>query len=206
MRWIDGHLVSPGRESICGERIVGGYRAWEPERSKLSAFFHKWTGVEIEPWFRVLYLGAAHGTTVSFVADYAEVVYAVERATRPFPDLMAVAEKKENIIPIMADARRPEMYRPLVEPVDLVYQDIAQKDQADILVTNSVFLKEEGFFILMVKSRSIDVCRPPLEIVKDTENRIRELGFSIIKTISLDPYYPDHAALVGYPGNELENQ
>ncbi len=197
MNWIDGQLVSPGRESIYGERMVQGLRAWEPHRSKLSALFHKGTGVDLEPGFRVLYLGAAHGATVSFVADYVEVVYAVEMAARPFPDLMALAEKRKNIVPIMADARRPALYRPLVEPVDLVYQDIAQKDQADILVANTAFLRQCGIFILIVKSRSIEVGRAPAEVVAEAEDRIRGNGFSLAQTVFLDPYYPDHAAIIG---------
>ena len=39
----------------------------------------------------VLYLGAANGTTVSHVADYTEVVYAVEFAPQPMQDLLEVA-------------------------------------------------------------------------------------------------------------------
>lgn len=198
MNWINGQLVSPGKESMFGERIVQGFRAWEPDRSKLSALFHKGTGLDLEPGFSVLYLGAAHGATVSFVADYVEVVYAVEMAARPFPDLMALAEKRDNIIPIMADGRKPVLYRPLVEPVDLIYQDIAQKDQADILIANTIFLKHGGKFILVLKSRSIEVSRAPAEVVTEAEDRIRENGLTIAQTVFLDPYYPDHAALIGH--------
>ena len=62
---------------------------------------------------RVLYLGAANGTTVSHVADYVDVVYAVEFAPRPMQDLLEVCRRRRNIIPIMADAARPEQYAPL---------------------------------------------------------------------------------------------
>ena len=66
------------------------------------------------------------GLTVSHVADYAEVVYAVEFAPRPMQDLLEVARRRRNVVPIMADAARPEQYAPLVEAVDLLYQDVAQ--------------------------------------------------------------------------------
>ncbi len=197
MIWIDGQLVSPGRGGVYGERIVQGHRVWDPRRSKLSAFCHLGQGIELEPGLRVLYLGAANGTTVSHVADYVEVVYAVESAPRPFQDLLCVAEERGNIIPIMADARRPDQYRPLVEKVDLLYQDVAQRDQADILLRNTMFLKPAGITLLMLKPRSIDVRRPPAEIGAETEIRLKEGGLFPEKAISLSPYYPDHIALLG---------
>src|SRR5512139_3598633 len=136
MIWIDGQLVSPGKEGVSGERTLQGFRLWDPRRSKLSALYHLGQGIELLPQHRVLYLGAANGTTVSHVADYVEVVYAVESAPRPFQDLLVVAEKRRNIIPLMADARKPERYLPLVEKVDIIYQDVSQPDQVEILVAN----------------------------------------------------------------------
>ena len=197
MIWIDGQLVSPGKESVYGERTLQGFRLWDPRRSKLSALYHLGQGIEFEPLHRVLYLGAANGTTVSHVADYVEVVYAVESAPRPFQDLLVVAEGRENIIPIMANARKPHLYRPLVEKVDLIYQDIAQRDQGDILLSNTGFLKSGGVTILMLKARSVDVRRTLSEIAVETETTLKDGGLSIEKVISLSPYYPDHAALLG---------
>jgi fibrillarin-like pre-rRNA processing protein len=197
MIWIDGQLVSPGKESVDGERTLQGFRLWDPRRSKLSALYHLGQGIELEPQHRVLYLGAANGTTVSHIADYVDVVYAVESAPRPFQDLLVIAERRENIIPIMANARKPHLYRPLVEKVDLIYQDIAQRDQADILLSNTGFLKSGGATILMLKARSIDVRRTLSEIAAETENHLKAGGLSLEKVISLSPYYPDHAALIG---------
>jgi fibrillarin-like pre-rRNA processing protein len=197
MIWIDGQLVSRGKGGVYGERIVQGFRIWDPRRSKFAALYHLGHGIELEPQLRVLYLGAGNGTTVSHVADYVEVVYAVESAPHPFQDLLMVAEERKNIIPVMADARRPELYRPLVEKVDLIYQDVAQRDQADILLSNTVFLKSGGSTILMLKSRSIDVRRPPAEIAAETEIHLKERGLSTERVISLSPFYRDHAALLG---------
>jgi len=197
MIWIDGQLVSPGKELVHGERTLQGFRLWDPRRSKLSALYHLGQGIDLEPQHRVLYLGAANGTTVSHVADYVEVVYAVESAPRPFQDLLVVAEGRDNIIPIMADARKPYLYRPLVEEVDLIYQDVAQRDQAAILLPNTGFLNSGGATILMLKARSVDVRRTLSEIAAETETLLKAGGLSIEKTISLSPYYPDHAALIG---------
>ncbi|NTU99502.1 MAG: fibrillarin-like rRNA/tRNA 2'-O-methyltransferase [Methanoregulaceae archaeon] len=197
MIWIDDQLVSPGKEGVYGERTLKGFRLWDPRRSKLSALYHLGQGIELEPQHRVLYLGAANGTTVSHVSDYVEVVYAVEPAPRPFQDLLFVAEGRENIIPIMADARKPYLYRPIVEKVDLIYQDVAQRDQGEILLSNTGFLKSGGATILMLKARSVDVRRTLSEIAAETETILKSGGLSIEKVISLSPFYPDHAALLG---------
>src|SRR5512137_1114845 len=168
MIWIGDVLVSEGEGGVYKERLLSGARVWDPYRSKLSALYHVGNGVELTPGMRVLYLGAANGTTVSHVADYVEVVYAVEFAPRPMQDLIEVCRRRRNIIPLMADAARPEQYAPLVEPVDLLYQDVAQPDQAAILLRNLIFLKNGGILILMLKTRSIDVRREPADVFYDT--------------------------------------
>jgi fibrillarin-like pre-rRNA processing protein len=196
MIWIEGQLVSEGPGEVYGERMIQGYRIWDPKRSKLSALFHH--GVELELQFgqRVLYLGAANGTTVSHVADYTEVVYAVEIAPRPMQDLLVVAESRRNIIPILADARRPEIYRPLVEEVDLIYQDIASPWQTAILLPNMEFLKEGGTAVLMLKPRSIDVARDPDELFLEAERELGQGGLEVSSKVRLSPYYPDHCAFI----------
>jgi len=176
--------------------MLGGARVWDPFRSKLSALYHAGTGIELVKDMRVLYLGAANGTTVSHVADYTESVYAVEFAPRPMQDLLEVARRRENIVPIMADATRPEQYAPLVEAVDLLYQDVAQPDQAAIAIRNSVFLKKGGHLILMLKTRSVDVRKEPAEVFRDTLDLLSAAGLTVQESVWLEPYHHDHAAIV----------
>ncbi len=196
MKWIGEVLVSPGEGGVYHERMLGGARVWDPFRSKLSALYHAGTGIELVPEMRVLYLGAANGTTVSHVADYTETVYAVEFAPRPMQDLLEVARRRENIVPIMADATRPEQYAPLVEAVDLLYQDVAQPDQAAIAVRNSVFLKKGGYLVLMLKTRSVDVRKEPQEVFRDTLDVLAAAGLTVQESVWLEPYHHDHAAIV----------
>jgi fibrillarin-like pre-rRNA processing protein len=196
MIWIGDVLVSRGEGGVYNERMLGGARVWEPYRSKLAALYHVGKGVELKPSMRVLYLGAANGTTVSHVADYAEVVYAVEFAPRPMQDLIEVARRRRNVIPIMADATRPEIYAPLVEVVDLVYQDVAQPDQATIAIRNCMFLKPGGFLILILKTRSVDVRKDPGLVFDETIAALQEAGFTIQESVWLAPYHQDHAAIV----------
>ena len=196
MIWIGDVLVSEGEGGVYKERMLGGARVWDPYRSKLSALFHVGTGVELSPGMRVLYLGAANGTTVSHVADYVEVVYAVEFAPRPMQDLLEVSRRRKNIIPIMADASRPEYYAPLVEAVDLLYQDVAQPDQATIALRNCAFVKTSGFLILMLKTRSVDVRKEPAEVFLDTIDTLTAAGLIVQESVWLAPYHHDHAAIV----------
>jgi hypothetical protein len=70
------------------------------------------------------------------------VVYAVEFSHRSGRDLINVAKKRTNVIPIIEDARLPGKYRMLVGMVDCVFADVAQPDQARIVLLNSeMFLK-----------------------------------------------------------------
>ncbi|MDD1717314.1 MAG: fibrillarin-like rRNA/tRNA 2'-O-methyltransferase [Methanoregulaceae archaeon] len=196
MIWVSGVLVSPGEGGVYGERILQGYRIWDPYRSKLAALFYTGQGVELEPRHRVLYLGAANGTTVSHVADYVDTVYAVEFAPKPMQDLLMVAGRRKNIVPIMADASRPEFYAPLVERIDLLYQDVAQPDQAGIALKNAIFLKEGGTMIVMLKTRSIDVRADPGKVLARTCGVFSETGIRVERTCWLNPYHKDHAVLI----------
>merc|ERR1711921_36536 len=94
------------------------------------------------PGSKVLYLGAASGTTVS------------HRSGR---DLLNVAKKRTNVVPIIEDARHPHKYRMLVPMVDCVFADVAQPDQARIVALNSqYFLKNGGHFVISIKANCID--------------------------------------------------
>ena len=195
MIWLGNMLVSPGEGGVYGERTLDGYRVWDPYRSKLAALYTLGGGVELTPEIRVLYLGAANGTTVSHVADYVETVYAVEFAPRPMQDLLEVARRRRNIVPIMADAGRPDEYAPFMEGVDLVYQDVAQPNQVEIALKNIVFLKPVGHLILMLKTRSVDVRQDPAEVLAGARAGL-ERHLDVADVRWLDPYHHDHAAIV----------
>jgi len=87
------------------------YRVWNPFRSKLaSAIVGGIENIYMKPGCKVLYLGAASGTTVSHVADLVGpegAVYAVEFSKRSGRDLVNMAKKRTNVIPIIEDARHP---------------------------------------------------------------------------------------------------
>lgn len=196
MIWVGDVLVSRGEGGVYNERMLNGFRVWDPFRSKLAALYYAGNGVELTQEMRVLYLGAANGTTVSHVADYVESVYAVEFAPRPMQDLLEVARRRKNIVPIMADASRPEQYAAIVEPVDLLYQDVAQPDQAAILTRNCAFLRPGGHAVLMLKTRSVDIRKSPEEVFRDTIGELARAGLGVLESSWLSPYHKDHAAII----------
>ena len=98
-------------------------------------------------------------------------------------------------MPILADASKPGCYCSLVERVDVIYQDVAQPEQTEILLSNTMaFLREGGHAIFAIKARSIDVTKEPREIFRgEMEKLEREL--EIVDAKILDPYEKDHAMI-----------
>jgi len=96
--------------------------------------------------------------------------------------------------PILADARFPTNYAPMVETVDVVYCDIAQPEQAKILVDNArVFLHAGGWIVIAIKARSVDVAKEPSEVYKHEIGVLKRNSFEIYDVVHLEPYDKDHA-------------
>uniref|UniRef100_A0A0N4ZQQ8 rRNA 2'-O-methyltransferase fibrillarin n=1 Tax=Parastrongyloides trichosuri TaxID=131310 RepID=A0A0N4ZQQ8_PARTI len=197
----------PG-DSVYGEKRVSTevdgvnteYRIWNPFRSKLGAAIMG--GIEnlhIKPGSKLLYLGAASGTTVSHCSDLVGpegLVYAVEFSHRSGRDLLGVAKKRPNIIPIVDDARHPHKYRMLVGMVDNVFSDVAQSDSTRILSLNAqYFLKNGGHVILSIKASCIDSTAKPEAVFAEEAQKLKQDGFKLKEQVSLEPYERDHAII-----------
>jgi len=198
--------LTPGR-NVYGERLVRfesvEYRVWDAFRSKFAAAINKnLKAVPIKPSHRVLYLGAASGTTASHVSDIVGekgYVYCVEFASRTLRELVNnVCVYRLNMSPILEDARFPERYAMLVDGnVDDVYCDIAQPEQAKILADNAdLFLKSSGWVMIAVKAQSIDVTKEPSEVYKQEIKVLQNRGFRIEEVVHLEPYDIAHAMIV----------
>jgi len=197
----------PG-EAVYGEKrisVEGGvdgtkveYRVWNPFRSKLAAGVLGGLGdIFIAPGKKVLYLGAASGTSVSHVADIVGpegVVYAVEFSPRSGRDLIGMAKKRTNVIPIVEDARNPQKYRMLLSTVDVIFADVAQPDQARIVALNAeYFLKNGGHTVISIKASCIDSTAAPAVVFAREVQQLRQSKFKPIEQITLEPYERDHA-------------
>ncbi|VAI80300.1 unnamed protein product [Triticum turgidum subsp. durum] len=175
-------------ESVYGEKRVSvqnedgtkvEYRVWNPFRSKLAAaVLGGVDNIWIAPGARVLYLGAASGTTVSHVSDIVGptgLVYAVEFSHRSGRDLVNMAKKRTNVIPIIEDARHPAKYRMLVGMVDVIFSDVAQPDQANCIDSTQA---PEAVFAAEVEKLKLEQFKPS-------------------EQVTLEPFERDHACVVG---------
>jgi fibrillarin-like pre-rRNA processing protein len=176
------------------------YRIWDPRKSKLAAGIAKGLSqIGMRPGSKVLYLGCSTGTTVSHVSDLVGndgFVFALDFAPRVMREFMFLVEKRKNILPIFDTANHPENYKEFVSDVDVVFQDVAQRNQVEIFLKNcDVFLKKGGFGLFAVKSRSIDVAKRPDVIFKEVKQQL-ERHLIIVDQRTLDPFERDHALFV----------
>jgi len=198
-----GHSVY-GEKRIAVETPEGKveYRVWNPFRSKLAAaIVGRIENIFIRPGCKLLYLGAASGTTVSHCSDIvgpSGVVYAVEFSPRSGRDLINVAKRRTNIIPIVDDARHPLKYRMLVDMVDVIFADVAQPDQARIVALNAqYFLKSGGHFVISIKANCIDSTAAPEAVFAAEVEKLKQFKFKPKEYVTLEPYERDHAVVTG---------
>lgn len=178
------------------------YRVWNPFRSKLAAAILGGVDkIHMSPGSKVLYLGAASGTTVSHVSDIVGptgLVYAVEFSHRSGRDLLNCAKQRTNIIPIIEDARHPHKYRMLVGMVDTIFADVAQPDQARIVAINAHnFLKNGGHFVISIKANCIDSTAAPAAVFAGEVKKLQSEKLKPQEQLTLEPYERDHAVVVG---------
>lgn len=178
------------------------YRMWNPFRSKLCAAIAGGADeIYMRPGSRVLYLGAASGTSVSHVSDLVGptgYVYAVEFSSRSGRDLIAMASKRTNVVPIVEDARQPARYRMIVPMVDVIFADVAQPDQARIVAVNANwFLKTSGGVLISIKANCIDSTAPPAEVFANEVNKMRAEHIKPKYQLTLEPFERDHCLVAG---------
>ncbi|MFB6203536.1 MAG: fibrillarin-like rRNA/tRNA 2'-O-methyltransferase [Candidatus Nanohaloarchaea archaeon] len=199
----DGKIYTRTRvpESVYGEEIVDrdgeNFREWKPDRSKAGAAVKKGVDLELEEDSEVLYLGAASGTTVSHFSDIAVegFIVAVEYSETVIRDLLGLAEQRENIAPVLGDARKPGEYADKVGGADVVFQDISQRDQAEMFLKNCRrFLKDSGTGLLAVKARSISTSEDLETIFSDVKQKLSD-ELEIVREERLEPYEKEHLFL-----------
>lgn len=200
--WLLTRNLVPGA-AVYGESLVRSgdieYRRWDANRSKLAAYLkcggHEWA---LREEASVLYLGAGNGTTASHVSDICRggTVTAVEVSSRSFRALLKLAEARPNLLPVLGDATKPESYGNHVGRVDVLYQDVAQRDQEGIFRRNLEFVGPGGIGYLMLKARSEDVTAAPARVYDRAKRAVVAAGLALLDFRILSPFQVDHAALV----------
>lgn len=99
---------------------------------------------------------------------------------------------------IVEDARLPNRYRMLISSVDVIFADVAQPDQARIVIHNAQsFLKNRGHVLISIKASCIDSTAPPEAIFASEVQKLKESQFKPLEQVTLEPYERDHAMVSG---------
>ena len=173
------------------------YRSWNPYRSKMAAAIVK--GLRKFPIKKdssILYLGVANGTTASHFSDIAVegLIYGIETSFKSLKKFVNICNERKNMLPVLTDANKPWTYAMMIDDVDLVYQDISQRNQVEIFLKNmEKFDAKIG--VIMVKARSIDVSISPKRVFDTVKNEIKD-HYTLKEVIKLTPYAKDHIGIV----------
>ncbi|MDD3178285.1 MAG: fibrillarin-like rRNA/tRNA 2'-O-methyltransferase [Candidatus ainarchaeum sp.] len=174
-------------------------REWSPFHSKVCAGIKKGIIPDIKEDYKILYLGAAEGYTISYISDLISIgeVVGIDISAYSMQKLILLSEKRKNLIPILGDCNLPENYKETIEneKFDLIIQDIAQKNQIEILKKNAdLFLKKNGKVLLSLKLSAIS--QKHKSIINEQLNEF-EKNFKIIKKTKLDPFEKKHILIYG---------
>lgn len=187
------YTISKFSRPVYGEKIrkteVGFLREWNPKRSKVAAaIIKKISDIPFRQNSSVLYLGAASGTTVSHISDICSSgrIYAVEKAYDPFVKLLDLADQRNNIYPILEDAGQLERYAFFIDNIDVIYQDIAQRNQVQIFNSAARYFRNAQDAMLVLKIRAISSRGNERDILQEEISKID--GFRVIDTVDLSPF------------------
>ncbi|MEW6294988.1 MAG: fibrillarin-like rRNA/tRNA 2'-O-methyltransferase [Candidatus Diapherotrites archaeon] len=190
------------KKKVYGEELIEiegiECRIWNPFRSKLAAAINNGLKeLPLKEKSNVLYLGIAEGTTASHISDVIGergIIAGVDISARAMPKLIELSESRPNILPVLADAAKPESYAGELKEIkfDLLYQDIAQKNQAEIFLKNArLFLKKKAKGLIAIKAKSISQQLSEKKVFEQETRKLRE-EFKIIQSIPLEPFHSSH--------------
>ena len=183
-----------------GEKVIKQrdlyLREWSPNNSKIAAAMKKGFNLKLKDNSNVLYVGCSSGTTLSHIADLVTKgdIVANDVSMESMVGLLSLLKIKKNIIPILSDFRvLPENTGLNKEKFDFVFQDVSQKDQADVFIELvKKFLNKGGQAAISLKTRSIDSSKSPKQVLVKESEKIRKAGLKILKTIDLEPFEKEH--------------
>jgi len=187
---------------VYGEKILQDkgieYRQWDFFRSKLAAAIKNGLReLPLKEGNTVLYLGAAEGTTISHISDIvgqAGLVFGVDVSERVMRKFIALCEQRKNVVPVIADAKKPWTYKEFVEGknIDVLYQDVSQPNQAQIFLKNAdYFLKKDAAGLFVVKAKSISQQTDVSSVFGKEVGTVSE-KLSIRQVVNLKPFEKDH--------------
>lgn len=176
------------------------FRRWDPWRSKLAAYLVRdGPSFDLARCRSLLYLGGAHGTTVSHLSDLLPKarIFVIEKSPTAFAALLTLAKDRDNLYPILGDAHLPERYRADTGDVDFLYQDVAQRDQTAIFAENAAAaLGKDGSGLLMLKVRSVTQRKPVGQVIREAQQEIARSGLKSRGSVDLSPFAREHLGIL----------
>ena len=182
------------------------YRIWDTFYSKLGASIENGIhNIFMKPGLKVLYLGAGNDSysTISHISDLVGekgTVYGVEISEIKGLDLKNMAKKRENIIPIISDAKRPYHYKNMINDfVDCIYADISSPELANIISINAgFFLKNKGGFISVINDDgNYSNIKSQISKFDEQIKLLREFNLYVKEFISLESFSRGYAVVSG---------
>ena len=86
----------------------------------------------------------------------------------------------------------------LLSTVDVIFADVAQPDQARIVLLNAeYFLKNEGHVVISIKASCVDSTVAPEAVFAQEVGFLRKQKFKPLEQVTLEPYERDHAMVSG---------
>ena len=186
------------------------WRNWSPRHSKLAAGILR---TKLEPsellpcqGSQALYLGAGHGTTVSHLHDhlcgeqneFGGSIVAVDISSRCMRDLVGLAKKRPRLLPVLADARKPEGLRPWLNGrVDWLFQDVSQAGQVGLFIDAAKhYLADGGVALLSLKSASERIVEGGAnEHYQSAAKAMEESGLEVLEIIHRKGWEEQHALI-----------
>lgn len=93
----------------------------------------------------------------------------------------------------------------LISTVDVIFADVAQPDQARIVIHNAqYFLKDGGHIVISIKASCVDSTIAPSAVFSQEVQTLRANKLKPIAQITLEPYERDHAMVTGKHDSQLE--
>ena len=171
------------------------YRICDPHNSNFCAGIENGIrNLYMELGSKVLYLGAFRETNsifhISNIIGENGTVYGVEIDNKKEEILKDISKKRNNIRPIINDARHASFYKNLIpDLVDCIYSDLAEPDDRNILVINAKnHLKEGGGFVFCFKFDNENEKLNIIQFLKDS-------NFSCKELVTLEPF-SDHFTII----------
>lgn len=89
----------------------------------------------------------------------------------------------------------------LISTVDVIFADVAQPDQARIVIHNAqYFLKDGGHVVISIKASCVDSTIAPSAVFSQEVQTLRASKLKPIAQVTLEPYERDHAMVTGKQG------